>query len=178
MLVGAVHYASFCMSKRAALQAANSSSMSSSSSSSKTTNGSAAAADGLTHSGHDESSAVGGPLANLFAAVVGALSTALVESPVELFRHQAQVGMVGNNFLGEMVTAVRKGGPGALYWGFLPYCLESFPYDIAELVGSKSMQTEGCMAAAMEWADAATDSCRHLYSCSCLVFVSQGCMRH
>jgi solute carrier family 25 S-adenosylmethionine transporter 26 len=40
---------------------------------------------------------------------------------------------VGGNLLGEMAAAVRKGGPGALYWGFLPYLLESFPYDITEL---------------------------------------------
>lgn len=30
--------------------------------------------------------------ANLFAAVCGAVATALVESPCELFRHKAQVG--------------------------------------------------------------------------------------
>ena len=41
--------------------------------------------------------------------------------------------MVSGNFLGEMVKAVRTGGPGSLYWGFVPFLLESFPYDIAEL---------------------------------------------
>jgi hypothetical protein len=71
--------------------------------------------------------------ANMFAAVMGALATALVESPVELFRHQAQAGVVGGNLLGEMAGAVRRGGPTALYWGFLPYLLESLPYDITEL---------------------------------------------
>ena len=30
--------------------------------------------------------------ANVIAAAFGAIATALVESPVELFRHQAQVG--------------------------------------------------------------------------------------
>lgn len=24
-------------------------------------------------------------------------------------------------------------GPLGIYWGFLPYCMESFPYDISEL---------------------------------------------
>lgn len=32
-----------------------------------------------------------------------------------------------------MTTAVRRGGPGALYWGFLPFCYESLPFDMTEL---------------------------------------------
>lgn len=46
--------------------------------------------------------------ANMLAASIGALATALVESPVELFRHQAQAGNVGGNFVQEMATSVRK----------------------------------------------------------------------
>eukprot|EP00879_Flechtneria_rotunda_P032671 GHRR01035926.1.p1 GENE.GHRR01035926.1~~GHRR01035926.1.p1 ORF type:complete len:125 (+),score=38.69 GHRR01035926.1:535-909(+) len=84
ILVGSVHYCSFCVSKRLALQATN----------------------GDRSSNHD--SAEPNHNANLMAAAAGALATALVESPVELFRHQAQAGVVGNNFLGEMVTSVRK----------------------------------------------------------------------
>lgn len=76
ILVGSVHYASFCISKRMALQAAGS-------------NGSSSDA-------------------NLLAATVGALATALVESPVEMFRHQAQAGVGNGNFLSEMVTSVQK----------------------------------------------------------------------
>lgn len=30
-------------------------------------------------------------------------------------------------------TLLAVQGPLGLYWGFLPYCLESFPYDISEL---------------------------------------------
>ncbi|WIA22871.1 hypothetical protein OEZ86_009816 [Tetradesmus obliquus] len=101
ILVGSVHYASFCISKRMALQAAGS-------------NGSSSDA-------------------NLLAATVGALATALVESPVEMFRHQAQAGVGNGNFLSEMVTSMQKHGPGALYWGFVPFLIESFPYDITEL---------------------------------------------
>jgi hypothetical protein len=44
----------------------------------------------------------------MLAASIGALATALVESPVELFRHQAQAGTVNGNFVQEMVTSVRK----------------------------------------------------------------------
>lgn len=77
--MGSVHYASFCCSKCLALQAMDSSSSSSENSQS----------------------------ANMLAASIGALATALVESPVELFRHQAQAGTVGGNFVQEMVKTVR-----------------------------------------------------------------------
>lgn len=90
VLVGSVHYASFCISKRMALQATAASEGGSTT---------AASSDGSSNNGHT---------ANLMAATVGALATALVESPVELFRHQAQAGSVGSNFLQEMVTSVRK----------------------------------------------------------------------
>lgn len=96
VLVGSVHYASFCISKRAALAAA------------------APAVAGAAGDGSSEGSS--GGAANLLAATVGALATALVESPCELFRHQAQAGAVSSNFLGEMSTAVRRHGIGALYW--------------------------------------------------------------
>lgn len=81
VLVGSIHYASFCISKRMALQATGTSSSS------------------VESSSHNE---------NLMAAAVGALATALVESPVELFRHQAQAGLGSGNFLQEMVTAVQR----------------------------------------------------------------------
>lgn len=42
--------------------------------------------------------------------------------------------MIEGNFLSEMVRSVRKDGIGALYWGFFAFCMESFPYDIMELV--------------------------------------------
>jgi hypothetical protein len=66
VIVGAVHYASFCMSKRAAMAATN----------------------GGGGGGGEPSTG----LATAIAAVVGAVSTALVESPCDLYRHMAQVG--------------------------------------------------------------------------------------
>lgn len=87
VLVGSVHYASFCVSKRMALQAAG-----------------AGSSDAGSSGGHGG----GGDGANLVAATVGALATALVESPCELFRHQAQAGTVSGNFLREMVASVQK----------------------------------------------------------------------
>lgn len=71
ILVGAVHYASFCMSKRAAMAAAAESS------------GKSAGAGSGGDSGQGAATAI--------AAVVGAVSTALVESPCDLYRHMAQV---------------------------------------------------------------------------------------
>lgn len=42
--------------------------------------------------------------------------------------------MVQGNFLVEMLASVRKNGIGSVYWGFTSFCLESFPFDIMELV--------------------------------------------
>jgi len=120
MLVGAVHYASFCISKRAAMEG----------------NG----------KGHAEASAASHDTtgANLFAATVGALSTALVESPVELFRHQAQAGLVQGSFVTNIAGMVQRGGLGALYGGsFVAFLAESFPYDIT--VGDADGQSGRCM---------------------------------
>ncbi|KAG2442226.1 hypothetical protein HYH02_009710 [Chlamydomonas schloesseri] len=71
--------------------------------------------------------------ATFAAAAFAAVATALVESPVELFRHNAQAGLVQSNFMAEMVATVRREGPGGLYWGFLPHCFEAWPHDISEL---------------------------------------------
>ena len=35
-----------------------------------------------------------------------------------------QAGLISGHLTSEMVAAVRSRGPGALYFGFLPYCLE------------------------------------------------------
>lgn len=42
--------------------------------------------------------------ANLIAAAAGAFATALVESPVELFRHQAQAGLISGNLVSGIAT--------------------------------------------------------------------------
>lgn len=73
-------------------------------------------------------------MANVVAAVMAAFITAVVESPVELFRHNQQAGTTKGNFLREMVTVVRRDGPVGLYWGFLPHCFEAWPHDISELL--------------------------------------------
>ncbi|GLC69728.1 hypothetical protein PLESTF_000873400 [Pleodorina starrii] len=82
---------------------------------------------------HNDEGRAGRALATFAAAAVAAVATALVESPVELFRHNAQAGLVQPNFMREMVATVRKEGVGGLYWGFLPHCFEAWPHDIAEL---------------------------------------------
>lgn len=153
VVVGAVHYASFCASKRMALAEGNGNGNGGG-------GGSGAAAEGKTKrktkkeqrqppppassDGHGGGTAG----ANLTAASVGALVTALVESPAELFRHRAQAGTLhhhGGGGAGSAVgggsgsvwramrEAVRLGGPGALFYGFGAYLMESVPYDVAEL---------------------------------------------
>jgi len=100
VIVGSVHYASFCMSKRAAIAATEGSSSS---------NGSKAGAA----SGSSETSSSNQSAATAFAAVVGAVATALVESPCDLYRHLAQAGMIQGNFLSEVGGgSVRFGGVG------------------------------------------------------------------
>lgn len=117
VVVGAVHYASFCVSKRAAVAAA--------------------AAEGGGKGGDANAGQQGA--ATAIAAVVGAVSTAAVEAPCDRFRHLAQAGLLnggggsGGNFLSAMVAAVRTGGLGSLYYGFTAFCLESLPYDVVEL---------------------------------------------
>eukprot|EP00198_Chlamydomonas_reinhardtii_P001375 XP_001690711.1 predicted protein [Chlamydomonas reinhardtii] len=107
VVVGAIHWLTFCTAKRAALDVMEEA---------------------------PEGADVGMlASANMVGATVGAIMTALVEGPLELFRHQAQAGLISGNLFREMNNVVKKQGPMGLYWGFLPYCLESFPYDISEL---------------------------------------------
>jgi ribosomal protein L29 len=61
--------------------------------------------NGSSSSGSDSSSS---HQANMMAASIGAIATALVESPCELFRHRTQAGMSGSNFLQDMASTVRK----------------------------------------------------------------------
>mmetsp|Transcript_2226 Transcript_2226/g.5697 ORF Transcript_2226/g.5697 Transcript_2226/m.5697 type:complete len:592 (+) Transcript_2226:140-1915(+) len=76
---------------------------------------------------------------NVLASIFTAIATALVESPVELFRHNQQAGTVQGNFMREMLLTVRQKGPSGLYWGFLPHCFEALPHDISEML------VMGCM---------------------------------
>lgn len=78
--------------------------------------------------------AEGSMFVNCSAAVITAALTALVESPLELFRHNSQAGQIQGNFLAEMWRVLRKSGPRSLYYGLIPYCFESWPYDISELL--------------------------------------------
>ncbi|GIL53451.1 hypothetical protein Vafri_9052 [Volvox africanus] len=172
VLVGAVHFASYEGSRKAFLRLASSpgnpaSARIASSHSlhdldlarsatfpeSANTGGSAAA---TVSTGADDSRLVR-MVATFAAAAVAAVATALVESPVELFRHNAQAGLVAPNFMREMVSTVRKEGVGGLYWGFLPHCFEAWPHDIAELA------TYGLMRDFQETAST-PGSCHHRWA--------------
>jgi hypothetical protein len=152
VVVGAVHYASFCASKRLALAEGNgggngggggagaSAPAKAKKKGSSDKNAAAATADDSGGSAHGHGGGSNTAGANLAAASVGALVTALVESPAELFRHRAQAGTLGAAGSGPggsvwraMHEAVRLGGPGALFYGFGAYLMESVPYDVTEL---------------------------------------------
>uniref|UniRef100_A0A383VUC8 Mitochondrial carrier protein n=1 Tax=Tetradesmus obliquus TaxID=3088 RepID=A0A383VUC8_TETOB len=71
---------------------------------------------------------------NMACAVITAVITAVVEAPLEQFRHNSQAGNIRGNFVREMWRVLRTSGPRSLYFGFVPYCLESWPYDVSELL--------------------------------------------
>lgn len=139
--VGAIHFASYSTSKRAFLDffhtgdepvAGNSEAEKAAKRPRQMGHGhSAGGAQGSTASPEYQSLRM---WANIFAAVVAALCTAVVEAPIELFRHNAQAGLVKGSFIKEMFRVLKKNGPRSLYWGFLPYCFEAWPYDITELL--------------------------------------------
>jgi solute carrier family 25 S-adenosylmethionine transporter 26 len=73
-------------------------------------------------------------MANLLAACFAAVATAVIESPIELFRHNQQASSGQASFMSEMSSVFRASGFSGLYWGFLPHCFESLPHDTAELI--------------------------------------------
>lgn len=85
-------------------------------------------------------------IANLSAAGIGALCTALIESPVEEYRHKSQAGVIKGSLGGEMIGSIRKFGILSLYSGFLPFLFEALPYDITELASYSQLQA--CQKAA------------------------------
>ncbi|KAI8462430.1 MAG: mitochondrial carrier domain-containing protein [Monoraphidium minutum] len=87
--------------------------------------------------GHAHSHGGGSAAVNLAAAVLAAVATAMVEAPLELFRHNAQAGTgaMGGDFLGAMWRVARDArSPLPLYRGLTAYSLEAIPYDVSELV--------------------------------------------
>lgn len=58
-------------------------------------------------------------------------------------------GLLQGNILKRMFETTRSQGLGGLYWGFWPYCFESWPYDVSELVvygHLKDLRQEACTA--------------------------------
>ncbi|GBF88166.1 mitochondrial carrier protein [Raphidocelis subcapitata] len=95
---------------------------------------------------------------NLAAAAMAAVATALVEAPLELFRHNAQAGTcaAGGNFMREMWRVVTEArSPLPLYRGLTAYSLEAIPYDISELMVVGSLNDGRAAAEAAEAAGGA-----------------------
>lgn len=89
----------------------------------------------------EDSISGGGRLrANMAAATVAALIGAVIEAPVELFKHQLQAGQISGSILKHMGSAVRTGGPAALFVSMLPFCMKSLPFDSAELLTYSTLQ--------------------------------------
>eukprot|EP00798_Chlamydomonas_sp_ICE-L_P005912 gene5912-33485_t len=84
-------------------------------------------------------------LANILASVFSALVTALVESPVELFRHNQQASnrVVAGGFLREMVTTVRAEGSCGFILGLPASSFEAWPHDVSELLEVTTVRAEG-----------------------------------
>jgi hypothetical protein len=76
----------------------------------------------------------GSLMVNMWSAAITAAVTALVEAPLELFRHNSQAGQLQGNFVRAMWRTLRRSGPRSLYFGFMPYLFESLPYDFSELL--------------------------------------------
>lgn len=137
VLVGAVHFASFETSRRLLLQhmpasAPGISSTGALASATDSAGSSASAAEVAAatlsmcssnlsqqrqhhqqHQQEEQQQRQGGErwLVNMLAAALAALATAVVESPVELFRHNQQAGLVKGDFMREMASVVRRQGP-------------------------------------------------------------------
>lgn len=129
----------------AAAEAPDDTSLQDSSSSSSSARPAAAAADAVAlAAAESEADADARPIShdvgegsmslNMACAVITAVITAVVEAPLEQFRHNSQAGNIHGNFVREMWRVLRTSGPRSLYFGFVPYCLESWPYDVSELL--------------------------------------------
>lgn len=126
--VGAVHYASYESSKRGLLGVSTHWGYWLEQFSPRSKAGATLSQSAGESASHDKT------FANITAAALAAIITAVVEAPVELFRHNAQAGIVKANFMKEMVRVTKRSGLRGLYWGFLPHCFEAWPYDISELL--------------------------------------------
>jgi hypothetical protein len=72
---------------------------------------------------------------NILAALSAACVGALIEAPVELFKHRAQAGQITGPMLGHVAAALKASGPAALYGSFfVPFLFKSLPFDIGELM--------------------------------------------
>jgi hypothetical protein len=78
--------------------------------------------------------------ANILAACAAAVVGALVEAPVELFKHRAQAGQIQGSMVAAVTTALKQHGPAALYGSFfIPFLFKSLPFDIGELMTYSSL---------------------------------------
>lgn len=78
--------------------------------------------------------------ANILAACAAAVVGAVLEAPVELFKHRAQAGQITGSMAAAVTSALKQHGPAALYGSFfIPFLFKSLPFDIGELMTYSSL---------------------------------------
>jgi hypothetical protein len=98
--------------------------------------------------------------ANVIAALSAALVGAVVEAPLELFKHQTQAGLLQGNMLRNMLGALQASGPAALYTSLVPFCLKSLPFDMGAPPAQRPLGGQRpCCRAANERAARRAASC-------------------
>ncbi|GMH36009.1 hypothetical protein BSKO_03877 [Bryopsis sp. KO-2023] len=83
--------------------------------------------------GDDRTSWDGSLRIELVASVCSCIASALVDTPIEMLRHQAQAGVWNEGMVRGLTYCFKKGGVRALYVCLIPYLIKTLPYDIAEL---------------------------------------------
>jgi hypothetical protein len=100
----------------------------------------AAATSPTTSSSQAELSSNGKLQANILAACAAAVVGAVLEAPVELFKHRAQAGQIQGSMVAAVTSALKQHGPAALYGSFfIPFLFKSLPFDIGELMTYSSL---------------------------------------
>jgi hypothetical protein len=100
----------------------------------------AAASPAISSSSQAELSSNGKLQANILAACAAAVVGAVLEAPVELFKHRAQAGQIQGSMVAAVTSALKQHGPAALYGSFfIPFLFKSLPFDIGELMTYSSL---------------------------------------
>jgi len=97
--------------------------------------------------------------ANILAACAAAVVGAVLEAPVELFKHRAQAGQIQGAMMTHVLASIQQHGPAALYGSFfIPFLFKSLPFDIGELMTYSSLNDWRAAAVSKQTSPAAPNS--------------------